>query len=156
TGVPQVIRSGEPQLVAEITDEILSASVRDPEHLALLRTLKLRSAIIVPMIARGKTLGALTLVSTRAERQYGEHDLALARELAHRAALAVDNAQLYRAALAANEAKTNFLATMSHELRTPLTAIIGYEELLAEGITAPVTDAQRQQLDRIKVSAMHL
>src|SRR5439155_4792562 len=116
----------------------------------------LRSAIIVPMIARGKTLGALTLVSTRAERQYGEHDLALARALAHRAALAIDTAQLYRAALASNEAKTNFLATMSHELRTPLTAIIGYEELLAEGITAPVSESQRHHLERIKISAMHL
>src|SRR5207247_1981592 len=104
----------------------------------------------------GKTLGAMTLVGTNEKQNYDARDLALARELAHRAALAIDNAQLYRAALAANEAKANFLATMSHELRTPLTAIIGYEELLAEGITAPVTDAQRQQLDRIKVSAMHL
>jgi len=61
-----------------------------------------------------------------------------------------------RAAEAANEAKNEFLAVMSHELRTPLTAIIGYEELLADGITGSVSDAQREQLHRIKVSANHL
>ena len=57
---------------------------------------------------------------------------------------------------AANDAKSTFLAMMSHELRTPLTAIIGYEELLADGITGPITEAQRSQLTRIKVSAAHL
>jgi len=59
-------------------------------------------------------------------------------------------------AQAASVAKSAFLATMSHELRTPLAAIIGYEELLADGITGPVTDAQRTQLTRIKSSASHL
>lgn len=56
----------------------------------------------------------------------------------------------------ANNAKSEFLAVMSHELRTPLTAIIGYEELLSDGITGPVTDAQKSQLGRIKASAGHL
>ncbi len=155
-GVPYVIRTGEPQLFPNITDAMLEAGAQSAEHLEVIRSVGMRSAIIVPMSARGRTLGALTLVSTRDDQIYNDHDLAVARELAHRSALAVDSAQLYRAALVANQAKTNFLATMSHELRTPLTAIIGYEELLAEGITAPVTDAQRQQLDRIRISAMHL
>jgi signal transduction histidine kinase len=56
----------------------------------------------------------------------------------------------------ANNSKTDFLAVMSHELRTPLTAIMGYEELLSDGITGPVTDLQRQQLGRINASARHL
>ena len=56
----------------------------------------------------------------------------------------------------ANNAKSEFLAVMSHELRTPLTAIIGYEELLSDGITGPVTEAQKSQLGRIKASAGHL
>ena len=56
----------------------------------------------------------------------------------------------------ANTIKTDFLAVMSHELRTPLTAIMGYEELLSDGITGPITDLQRQQLSRINASAHHL
>src|SRR5207253_9251241 len=56
----------------------------------------------------------------------------------------------------ANNSKTDFLAVMSHELRTPLTAIMGYEELLSDGITGPVTELQRQQRGRINVSARHL
>ena len=96
------------------------------------------------------------MVSTIATRPFDQGSLAFARDLARRAAVAIDNAQLYQAAVVANESKANFLATMSHELRTPLTAIIGYDELLAEGIAGEVNDAQRQQLDRIKVNARQL
>lgn len=56
----------------------------------------------------------------------------------------------------ANGAKSDFLAVMSHELRTPLAAIMGYQELLADGITGPINDGQAQQLARIKASARHL
>jgi signal transduction histidine kinase len=61
-----------------------------------------------------------------------------------------------QAAETANMAKNNFLTVMSHELRTPLSAVIGYEEILADGIAGPVTDLQRYQLGRIKLSAQHL
>lgn len=155
-GVPEVIRTGKAQLIPAITEDMVQAAARGAEHLAMIRELGMQSAMIVPMGARGKTLGAMTLISVNPKRHFDQHDLAVAQELARRAAIAIDNAQLYRAALAANEAKSNFLATMSHELRTPLTAIIGYQELLAEGISGPVTEAQGQQLRRIKVSAMHL
>ena len=73
-----------------------------------------------------------------------------------RARLLAREQMLRQDAESANQAKGNFLAVMSHELRTPLSAIIGYEELLADGITGPVTDGQRQQLGRIKASARHL
>lgn len=156
TGVPAVIRSGKPILIPVVTDDMLAQGAVDAEHLAMLRAVGIRSAIIVPISARDKVLGALTLIGSRIERQFDDTDLAIAQDLSRRAGLAIDNARLYRAALAANEAKATFLATMSHELRTPLTAIIGYEELLSDGITGPIDDAQRQQLGRIKVSAMHL
>lgn len=156
TGVPAVIRTGKSVLLPVVTDDMLAESATDEEHLATLRAVGVHSVIIVPIVARATTLGALTLISSRPTRHFDGSDLAIAQDLARRAAVAIDNARLYRAALAANEAKANFLATMSHELRTPLTAIIGYEELLAEGISGPIVDTQRQQLHRIKVSANHL
>ncbi len=61
-----------------------------------------------------------------------------------------------REAETASRAKSEFLAVMSHELRTPLAAIIGYEELLFDGITGPINEGQRTQLARIKASAVHL
>lgn len=156
TGVGQVVRTGQPQVYPEISDDMLVAAGRDEEHLAIMRELQMKSALIVPMIARGRTLGALTLVSTQKGRRYDDADLTLAMEIATRAAIAIDNAQLYRSALAASEAKSAFLATMSHELRTPLNAIIGYQSLLKEGIDGSLTEPQLVQLSRIRASADHL
>jgi len=83
--------------------------------------------------------------------------LALEKEARGHAEHARSEAEAARAeAERANNSKTDFLAVMSHELRTPLTAIMGYEELLSDGITGPVTELQRQQLGRINVSARHL
>jgi signal transduction histidine kinase/CHASE3 domain sensor protein len=156
TGVGHVIRTGQPEIYPDISDEMLVASARDENHLGIMRELRFRSVLVVPMIARGRTLGALTLVSTGKGRRYGDDDMALAMELATRAAIAMDNAQLYRSALAASEAKSTFLATMSHELRTPLNAIIGYQSLLKEGIDGPLNKSQLAQLTRIRASADHL
>jgi signal transduction histidine kinase len=83
--------------------------------------------------------------------------LALEQQARAHAERARNEAETARAeAERANNSKTDFLAVMSHELRTPLTAIMGYEELLSDGITGPVTELQRQQLGRINASARHL
>jgi signal transduction histidine kinase len=155
-GVPAVIRTGEPQFAPIVTDEMLVKVARDADHLAVLRSVGIHSAMIVPIATRGMILGALTLVSSHSERRFDEADLATAEALGRRAAVAIDNARLYRSARAADEIKRNFLATMSHELRTPLTAIIGFDELLAEGISGPVSEGQKEPLERIKVSAKRL
>ena len=128
----------------------------DEAHRALMRSLDAVSQITAPLIARGRALGVVTFARCSMHPPFGNAEREIAEELARRAATAIDNAQLYQAAIAANDAKSTFLASMSHELRTPLTAIIGYEELLADGITGPVTESQRQQLGRIKASATHL
>jgi signal transduction histidine kinase len=156
TGLAKVIRTGETVFMPDVTEAFAAAQARSPEHLAAILESNIRSLMIVPMVARGHIIGAMTVASATAARPLDQGSLALARDLARRAAVAIDNAQLYQAAVVANETKANFLATMSHELRTPLTAIIGYDELLAEGITGQVNDAQREQLDRIKVNARQL
>lgn len=162
-GTAQVIRTGEPEMVVEISDDLLARAARDEEHLKLLRSLQLRSGMTVPLRARDRTLGAITLIFAESDRRYGERDLTLARELARRAGMAVDNARLYRAAIAAraeaersNRAKSEFLTVMSHELRTPLNAIAGYAQLLELGVRGPVTQAQREDLERIRRSQQHL
>ncbi len=95
TGVANVIRTGRAELHPEIPDELLVEGARDEEHLRAMRELGLSSAIIVPLTARGRTLGAVTLIHAESGRRYGEDDLHLAQELAGRAAVAVHNAALY-------------------------------------------------------------
>jgi PAS domain S-box-containing protein len=97
TGVPNVLRTGKTERRVEIPDSLLEASVRDPEQLRLIRELGLKSYMCVPLVARGRTLGAITLISAESGRRYTAEDQRFAEDLARRAALAVDNARLYRA-----------------------------------------------------------
>ncbi len=95
-GLLRVLRSGQSEFYPDITDEMMVAAARDAEHLRLMRELGFVSLIFVPLVARGRTLGVITLVSAESGRRYREADLELAEELARHAALAVDNARLYR------------------------------------------------------------
>ena len=95
TGVPNVIRTGEPEIYPDIPWAAVEQAAVDAEHLELIRQLQLKSVMVVPMVARGRTLGAISIVAAESGRRYGPSDLALAEELARRAAMAVDNARLY-------------------------------------------------------------
>ena len=100
-GAWQVMRTGQSEFIAEITDEMLTAAAVDQEHEAIARALHLRSALTVPLVARNRVLGVITWVTAESERHFTLEDLALAEELAQRAAISLDNADLHSQTLAA-------------------------------------------------------
>jgi GAF domain-containing protein len=95
TGPANVVRTKVSEVYPEITDEMVVAGARDAEHLRVSRELGLRSALVVPLLARGRVLGALTFVTAESGRRYDSADLAFAEDLARRGAVAIDNANLY-------------------------------------------------------------
>jgi signal transduction histidine kinase len=105
------------------------------------RQLAIRSYMVVPLLVRNRVLGALALTTAATGRRFEPDDFRLAQELARRAGLAIENAQLYREVQDASRLKDEFLATVSHELRTPLTSILGWLHLLREGTPDQVARA---------------
>lgn len=95
-GIYQVLRTGASEFYPEITDELLVHGARDEKHLETLRKIGFSSAMVVPLKVRGKVLGVITFVNSESGKHYKNEDLALAEDLARRAALAIDNARLFR------------------------------------------------------------
>jgi PAS domain S-box-containing protein len=119
-GVWEILRTGKPEITSEITDELLVSSVKDADLLGILRELGLRSYMAVPLAVRGKALGVVTFIAAESGHRYGADDLAVAEDLAHRAAVAIENARLYQELREADRRKDEFLAMLAHELRNPL------------------------------------
>jgi len=170
SGLPNVLRTGQYELTPEITDDMLAAGVPNSDELAMLQGLGLKSALIVPLLARGRTLGALSFVQAESGRKYGPDDVALVQELAHHAGLAVDNARLFLAsqqAAAELEARvadrtTELEATMkelesfsysvSHDLRAPLRTIDGFSRAVLEDYGDKVDAEGKNYLERIRAA----
>lgn len=96
TGTAAIMRSGRSEWMADIPSELIEAAARDARHLELIQSLELRSYIAVPLIAGGRTIGALTLVNGESGRRFREEDIAFAENLAARAAASIENARLFR------------------------------------------------------------
>ena len=138
--VARVIATGVPAFAPEMDPEFLRSTTRDEEHLRLVTELGFQSYLSVPLIARGATLGALTLVSTNPGRRYGSSDVELAQEIAGRAALHIDNSRLYAA-----QAKA---ARQAARLQSLIDVTFTAETLegMLEGLLTRVTEELETQL----------
>ena len=145
----RVLRTGAPLLVV-VDDEFRRRIARDERHYQLLAAIGNETAMYVPLVARGRTLGVLTLGASG--RQYAESDLPLAEELARRAALALDNARLYREARQATAGRDDMLGIVSHDLRNPIHAATMSASLLLDIVPPddPSREMERAQLRLIK------
>ncbi|WP_035991789.1 PAS domain S-box protein [Leptolyngbya sp. KIOST-1] len=155
-GAALTLRTGQPELIPDIPDDLLVHAAKDPEHLEILRQVGFSSAMTVPLRSQDRVIGVISFISAESGRRYRDTDLQLAEELAHRASLAIENAQLYGAAQrdraqaeAANRIKDEFLAVLSHELRSPLNPILGWARLLrSRPLDAAKTDQALETIER--------
>ncbi len=130
----RVLATGQPELRSQVDDDLLSTYAVDEQHRALLKSLALRSHLAVPLVARERILGVITLAFAESGRRHGPEELRVALDLASRAALAMDNARLYQHAQTAVRVREEFLSVAGHELRTPLTALHIHLDLAARAV----------------------
>jgi PAS domain S-box-containing protein len=122
-GIGKVLRTGTTEFVPEVTAALIDKTIPDPERRRAIHELGIESILSVPLVSRGQTLAALTLVYGGSPRHYTEADVRLAEDLARRAATSLDNGLLYKEAQEAVRARDSFLSIASHELNTPLTSL---------------------------------
>lgn len=143
------LEHGRAVLVPSVTAEELRRVAQSARHLQLLEALGVRSLMAVPLLARGRRLGALAFVSARESRRFDEEDLRFAEAFARIAALAVDNAQAYRAVKRAIAARDEVLGMVAHDLRNPLNGILLQAQVLRS------RDGEAELRDHRPLDAIH-
>ena len=141
-GIAKVMQTGQVEIAIEITDEQLVSAVSNTEYLEIIRGVGLKSCIIAPLQARGRVLGSIKFVYTESDRHYRLKDIALAEDLARRAAISIDNARLYNetqqaqlaAELAAN--RTARLLMVMTALSESLTSAQMAQVIIDQGMSA--------------------
>ena len=135
--VAESLSATKPLAIPDISEDWLESFAGGAEPLAILREFHLKSALLVPLVARGRSLGTMIFARAQGGVPYSAEELALAEELARRCSLALDNARLHFQVVVerdkaekASKAKDEFVAILSHELRTPLTTILGWARVL--------------------------
>ncbi|MBI3073200.1 MAG: GAF domain-containing protein [Deltaproteobacteria bacterium] len=158
-----VVRSGEPKLIPEIEPDAAVAET-DAAVMPLLARVRIYSAAIVPIRARGAVIGAMSMIRTRPGCGYASNDLTLLEDIADRAGLAIENARLYGdlerrvrertvELEAANRELDAFSRMVSHDLRAPLRHIDGFSRLLVERCADRLGDEGRGYVERLRARA---
>jgi signal transduction histidine kinase/PAS domain-containing protein len=150
-GMLNMVKAGRPVLWSDVNRRQLEGLGLRRDQVEFVLSVDIGSCAMVPMLVRGRVIGAFAWMRHSGRTRFDDRDIALAEELARRAAVAVENARLYREAQAANRLKDEFVATLSHELRTPLNALLGWTEMLRSGQLSP--ERQRHAIDAIERTA---
>jgi signal transduction histidine kinase/integral membrane sensor domain MASE1 len=145
--VAEVISGGKTIYIDDFDEAVFQRVATSDEHAAILRQVAPRRVVHVPLVARGKVVGAISFGTSRPGRTYSAYDLSLAEEVAQRAGMAVDNARLYQEAQEAIQARDEFLSVASHELRTPLMSLT----LQVENVHRSATRPDNKLLDKVDV-----
>ncbi|MEJ2215568.1 MAG: ATP-binding protein [Gemmatimonadota bacterium] len=152
-----VIETGEADLIEDVPASLIPSVAQDVEHRDLLQALGLGSIIIVPLVARGETLGAMAWIREPGNSRYRTDDLPIAEEIGRRAALAIDNAALYRQARQAIAARDEVMAIVSHDLGNPLSAIFVGTRLLKRHLESGNGDVKGvRQVEDIRRAASQM
>ncbi len=147
--IGRVVAAGREELNSATSDDFLEQAARGPDELALYRELGPRSYICEPLVLGGQVRGTIMFLTAESGRVYTEADLALARELARRVAVVVENARLYYEVRQSVRTRDDFLSAVAHELKTPLTVISGTTQLLRRRMQGDDLTANAPSLDRI-------